>query len=1214
MPDGRDNYNSMQANLGLLPNQGGPTGFPTPSPGDTALRLMEQATMRTQHAQQMLGASGSSMSSMGAISAFGTQYQQQLQQIRSQQNVNPFVAQAMSMNFPGSPQYQGGMLPSPLTMTPAASGMFRPPPMGPNFAPIPPTYAPLFNLPFTPRMPSPMFQTPWEQFSSARDVRAERMATYGMQMPSFGGQALGYGAAAYAGARFGGHFGPMGAMAGAIGGGLMAGAAGIPKALGNIADFTIQPTRETHLMGAGIQRMSQDWVVTGQDLSPQMRGLSRAAGLQMGGATRDLAADRQFRGATGGAFNRDDLMSIMKQGGQAGLFDMAQSVPQIKQQLQQTAVTIRQFMELTNDPNVSNVIRSMGQLRQFGMTQQDMLSAAQGMRAFSRAAGTTIGGLQQVGGLPGAMTFQQSGLSAGAGFQYGNFAAAAARQAVATGAVSTQQLGLLGGIQGMAQREMQGQAAFASMPLFGAAMGQYGAGGWGLRPGAAGGQMGGAAGMVNSALQSMNQATARGGIGALAMFPLEQRQIQSAALSEMTPQQQMAQRYQMAMQTGRFLGLKGEAAFAAGAQVAFGPEQAEQMMILARNPQFWRAQQQIISGQQRDLGFQQRQRAIEGERALGGLLGEAFDSSAGRAVRGGYHGLGQRLGALSGAISGNDISRFFQRRGAAGEGVLLRDFGGRGAAAAGLANRKDFGELGDLKSRALAGGEEEYSDALQVQATVRDATTPRTLGHGVVLDPVGPGPRMDRVLGALDWASSKVNYISPLDVDFAGAYGGYLTKTVGSSRQAELISAEARNINRSVVLTAQANRMSRRDTMTAAGYLDKALGGTNGGAGYASLRSAGDQLDKLVSDRGRYGAKPTVDEIKKILIKTISGNGVKNAEQVVEDLMKNPVAANKMLATVEHFAKQQPRDPSIWLRQDERQIKARYEQIDLAGEQREKSLLSGREGLEEKLDLDPFRGSYSDEEKAVHQEVTSGTAKEFALLGATLESMGIGGERNSTKLKELSDKYNISAADMAKMRDRASALAASNKAVARRIGSASSQGTVEDLVKYATATSESGQQTNWSKRSVVEKLAPFSDKFTDLMSKTGKDLKTITAGSVAETFSDEDLKSMAAAGGESRQVAAMISNVKKGGKGAGAKLEKWVAGQAGIGAGGQEVTSMAPPGGREAAKLEQSAAAIGDISAAFADFGPAAAEFREGARYLRDAMNSDMIKTLRSGG
>jgi hypothetical protein len=173
-------------------------------------------------------------------------------------------------------------------------------------------------------------------------------------------------------------------------------------------------------------------------------------------------------------FNRQDLMQMTKQGGRAGLFDMAQSVPQIKQQLRTTATTIKQFMELTNDPDVSNVIRQMGQLRSFGMTQQEMVTAAQGMKTFARAAGTTVGGVQQMGGLPGAMTFQQAGLTPGTGFQYGNYAAASARQLVASGEVNPRQLALMGGVQGIAQRDIQAQAAMGSMPLFGAANAQYG--------------------------------------------------------------------------------------------------------------------------------------------------------------------------------------------------------------------------------------------------------------------------------------------------------------------------------------------------------------------------------------------------------------------------------------------------------------------------------------------------------------------------------------------------------------------------------------------------------------------------------------------------------------------------------------------------------------------------------------------------------------------
>ena len=1197
MPDPNERYNAMQANLGIIPGQPMQTAaaLNVPSPGDTSLRLMQQAETRSQQSYAIMSAGRTTQSN--ALGMFGAQFQEQLNQIRSQQSVNPFVAQALALTLPGSSQYQAGMLPSPLTMTPPGSGMFRPPPTGPNFAPIPPMYTPMVQTPFTPRMPAPMFQSPWEQRVQATDIRAGRWEMMGMEAPRLGGQALGYGAGAYAGARMGGRLGPWGAMLGAAGGGLLSGAAGIPRALGNIADFSVQIPRETRVMGTALQRMSQDWVVTGGDLSRGMQGLSRDAGIRLAQGVRDLAADRQFRSATQDQFNREDLTRIAGLGGQAGLFDMAQSVPQIRRQLQQTALTIRQFMELTRDPDVTNIIRRMGQLRQLGLTQQEMIVAAQGMRTFSRAAGMSMQGLQAAGGMPGAMTFQQAGLLPGAGLQYGNFALSAARQAVATGAVSTRELGLLGGVQGIAQREMQGQAAFASMPLFAAAMGQYGPGGWGLRGGAVGANLGGPQGMVTSALANVNQAVQQGGIGALASFPLRQRAIQSAALMETTPQQQMAQRYQMAMQAGRFLGMRGENAFAAGAQMLFGPEQAEQMLTLARSPRFWRAQQQTLRGREQELAYEQRQRIMGESPILGGIPRAIYESSVGRGVRGAVSAVGEGFEMLGAGIAApfENISEFFRRRGARGEGVLRRDFGRTGRIAGGLGERGSFEDIARMR-RGFADVEGPLSENLEVLATARQY-----------------GPIMQKFLAGADFASDLISAgtFGLIEPDVAKALGGLSTTTFSEEDRRRNAMAEFGRVRRSVSLFNQAKRMKEKDINQAVNVIDKAMGGKNGGLGYAALRTAASKIDKIVVDRGKRGIPLTKEEIHKQVVAAVAETGnvsLEKAQQIATDIMKDPTTASNLAAIVTHEARQQSRDPSIWLKQEERDVEAFYEQLDEVGEDREERIQEAFESTEERLGLDPFWGMYSGTEEEVQRIAAGMSGKEFALMGAILEDEGASGDRDPARLQEFARKYNVSQDEIKKARTRARSLMRTDDAAAKRIAQASKKGGISTMVRYAQQQAFQGAQPAWRSRAVADVLTGASEGFTEYLATGG----SITGRGVAEAFTEEDIGRLEQEGGtKGKMWAGLLRKAKTGDAKALGMLTQFAVRESGLGAEGVEETVMTGPEGEEAERIEASKEAISSMQDAFKDFKPAVEIFREGSQFLNFATKKLYEESLR---
>jgi len=264
-----DDYrsNSMQVNLGLLPGSSAPYGAVTPSPGETSMRLMMQS-------QEQLGqVKMQAQAPMPTASAnvFQYQFQKQLQTIQQQQSMSPYIAQAYAQAMPWSQQYQGGIMPSPLTMTPPSTGIFRPPPP-PVMSPISPMYSPpMMGTPFTPRPTSPMFQTSYEQFYQGTESQQNRMFSMGAQVPGFAGQALAYGGGAFAGAKIGGAIGGRwGAVAGALGGAMFAGRSGFAEGVGDVFKMPFQPMVEQRQMGAALQRMSQDWLLPATNLPPEV--------------------------------------------------------------------------------------------------------------------------------------------------------------------------------------------------------------------------------------------------------------------------------------------------------------------------------------------------------------------------------------------------------------------------------------------------------------------------------------------------------------------------------------------------------------------------------------------------------------------------------------------------------------------------------------------------------------------------------------------------------------------------------------------------------------------------------------------------------------------------------------------------------------------------------------------------------------------------------
>lgn len=1226
MPD----FNSMQANLGLLPGAHTAMGPMTPTAGQTSLQLMAQAQQQKMVAQQTV------------VSAVGAQFQQQLQMVQAQQSMNPFAAQVMAGMTSGGQGY----MPSPLTMTPANTGVFRPP-APPPMSSISPMYRPPIPFtPFQPRMPAPMFQSAYDQNAQLQDMRSNQMFAYASQAPGVAGQGLGIAAGAALGARYGGRFGRYGAVAGAIGGGLLAGASGVAGGLGDFAQSMMGPTIEQRQMGAGIQNMSKSWVVGGPSLHAMGQGLSRDASIEMAGEVRGLAGESGFQKQTGNMFNRFDLMKMMNQGGKAGLFDMAQSIPQIKQQLRETASTVKQFMELTNNPDVASVIQDMGRLRQFGMNQQDMVVAAQGMRAYSRAAGTTIGGLQQMGGLPGAMTFQQAGLTAGTGFQYGNFAAASARQLAASGDMSSRQLALLGGVQGITQREIQSQAAFSSMPLFAASNAQYGPQGWGVNQGVTGQAQQGAFGMVQGSLQAMNQATRQGGIGALAAFPLMQRQIADEAMANMTPEQAQAQRFMVGMQTGQQLGLKGEGAAAVGFRRMYGDEVGEQMLMQAKSPGFWRGQQQGVQRRQRELAYETRQRIEEESPWMGGTprdVGKWLmeNTPHGRAIRGvgrAASAIGEEFSSTNESIFTRAWGSFQDREAMRTEGISRRRHGvSGGRIARGMAGAEEGAFSGLIENEAeyanLQGGTAISAAALvnaenlatggglKWGATLADAFigTPLRLGG----DLFGLEPDIGAAVAGASAALSTAGMDDAAKARMVGSYITQASNTLEVIDRAKLVGGETKNVT------------------NAAMAIEGAFRGKKGkGEGLSILRRAGDKLDKLVYDRGDSGEQITPADYRRVLKETIaSKGGVSNseAERITAELMSKPQVKSEINTQMTHYAKVDSRDPSTWLEAQEQDPRAAmYDQIDVQTKRRVETLKEAQLAMEKTLGVGETKidyslsaalfspqqgglfgmalgalglvGGYSEEETKIQGLASQMGGKKFALTAAGLEAFtGDADERDLTKWEALVKERGLTPEQEIEEEKRIRKLAKGDEDVADRIREMSRRGTSEDMAKYARGVQARGMQTAFGSQGFLEEFGKYSESLEGYLS---TEKGPITAGGVAEQFTEDELKRMALTGGNAGRIRARLIREAKGGdKKAQEQLLKIATEKQKISKEGVEEGGTTTGEGAEAKKLAASEKALDDMSATFRNFAPAAKDFKEGASMFRDAMEAGQIIT-----
>ena len=450
-------FNTMQMNLGLMPTAGmqGGGGFgpmstpmlaplPVKHPGEFSQEISYQTSAMIQrniapHLPPM----------PPSASAYSQQFRARMDSIQSQYST-PYQAE-MYASQAGQQGFNG--LPSPIFQTPANMGVYRPGHEAPRaFSTTRPL--PLIQTPFSPVLPPPMFQTPMQQGYQQQMQREEAMfARAGAAAP-----AAAYGGAALATTAMGGFMGRsllsgLGAP-GRIAGGLLGVAGGAMLGFGPIgmgAEYGMQqgivnPLMETRAYGNQLESMSRKFVIGGSDLNRMGGGLSSQASMGLANALKDMIAEGESSG-----FNMRDMMGIGNMAASSGMMDMAQNKEQITAQFKNIAKGLRTFMALAQEPDVQQAMQQMSTLRTLGLSIPETNVAAQNAVKFARMAGTSVGDLAATAGAPGAMTFQQLGMTGGLGYQVGMGAAAYARGAVGAGSYTPAQLALAGGVRGLQQ-------------------------------------------------------------------------------------------------------------------------------------------------------------------------------------------------------------------------------------------------------------------------------------------------------------------------------------------------------------------------------------------------------------------------------------------------------------------------------------------------------------------------------------------------------------------------------------------------------------------------------------------------------------------------------------------------------------------------------------------------------------------------------------------
>jgi hypothetical protein len=217
----------------------------------------------------------------------------------------------------------------------------------------------------------------------------------------------------------------------------------------------MSPLVDTRAQGLALQNMSRGFVTSGNDLNPLTgQGLTTQSSVGLSNNLQRMVSN----GETGG-FNIQDMIKVAGLSADSGMLNMSQTGDQIATQVKSVAKALKSFMRIAQEPDIRSAMQELSQMRQFGLNLPESLTTAAETVRYARMAGTTPGNIQATAGLPGAMTYQQLGMTAGLGYRTGMAAGGIAQQAVNRGVFTPGQLAMSGGMRGVQQTLTEGAGA-----------------------------------------------------------------------------------------------------------------------------------------------------------------------------------------------------------------------------------------------------------------------------------------------------------------------------------------------------------------------------------------------------------------------------------------------------------------------------------------------------------------------------------------------------------------------------------------------------------------------------------------------------------------------------------------------------------------------------------------------------------------------------------
>jgi len=650
-----DDSNSMQDSMGLSPQPTAVYGSPTQPvqipqtkhPGQISAELTQQSQAQIANAAVMTrmnnlqtggifnpafagGVGGGGSTPLGT---FGNQYAANSSMLASG-HFGAYGPTAYGM-MP-QPGFNMGMMPMAGAVTDPAMGIYRNRLSTGGGVPVMP------NLPRESLLHGPFYQPPPPALFNTAMGQAMDMGTVrGAQYQ--GAFSAGVGVSARTGTDLIGGF--IGGGLGALTGGIIGGPVGakIGGTLGSAGGFfgmdaiagqaagqaaLSNPVSNAAQRAAQMQGIANNFLVTGANLSPSGRGLDTGSATNL----QRFIAETGYRGTASG-FNPADLTKIMDVSSRNGLMDATQNVGDIKGRVTSIASALRQFMQVANEPDVVNAIKELGTMRNMGFSLGEANTAAQNARTYARMAGTTMRAIGEVG-QAGAYTYQGYGLSAGLGSQMAMGGAALARQGVAAGTFTEQQLAMLGGTAGIGQRHAEMAASVLRIPMVAGSVSQMRPdGGFGINKDLladlASGRMD-INGMARSASSNLAAAAARGGPGAIGMYMMQQNELQDQVGRALGPEGSQLMMMQQIQATAKMMGLKGPGGMATAAMTMFkgDPDAARQAVQLMSNPEYFK-------GLQRQVDVSRSEKSAENYAAVKKAReADSFTAKMGRPFRG----------------------------------------------------------------------------------------------------------------------------------------------------------------------------------------------------------------------------------------------------------------------------------------------------------------------------------------------------------------------------------------------------------------------------------------------------------------------------------------------------------------------------------------------------------------------------------------------------